>query len=88
VQTTELATSTKSVITFLGEITPLDLGFIMEQGGPSQFKAGFSTLREFDSGHSCGPQFPWSVLRPKNPDFRYTIQGSRKQALFMAEFVS
>jgi hypothetical protein len=25
VQTTELATSTKSVITFLGEITPLDL---------------------------------------------------------------
>jgi hypothetical protein len=38
------------------------------------------------AGH--GSQFQWSVLRPKNLDFRYILQWSRKHALFMAEFVA
>jgi hypothetical protein len=28
------------------------------------------------------------VARPKSPDFSYILDGSRKQALFMAEFVA
>ena len=33
-------------------------------------------------------QFQWSLLRPKNLDFRYMLQCSRKRALFIAEFVA
>src|SRR6516162_1862851 len=47
-----------------------------------------SILREFIRSIHVNRSFPWSALRPKNPDFRYILRLSRKQLLFMAEFVA
>jgi hypothetical protein len=51
-----------------------------KQGGRGQFEQT-SILGGIHPEHSCGSQFPWSVLRPKNLGFRYIPLWSRKHAL-------